>query len=86
MVVDRVAVEFIIDMFCSYVPDDGEQHVSDMTILHKKHKGLVDTVDFMRCFSQEDWTNRPLVHYGNAYLPKDVVRSDFIRGLLSWSD
>jgi hypothetical protein len=70
--------ERVINILLSYSIAGFVEHVSDMTILHKKFESgefLYDTtLDWVRCFTTKDWQFKPLTHFGNAYTPKGVPR------------
>ena len=79
--------ESIVELLLNYGkcgPQVGEVHVSDMTIIQSSQgRALFDThLDWMRDYGTLDWKRKPMVHFGNSYIPSGAVRSEFISSLL----
>lgn len=73
MVGTRSDYEYIVHAILNYrvKPTDlafGQPHVSDLTVLQNDHHFTRN--NDIACWSQEGWEQRPLVHFGNAYINK----------------
>jgi hypothetical protein len=65
-----------------YVPASGEKIVLDMTILRSRPDVFDTHYPWTLCYGQPGWERKPLVHFGNYYMPFDKPRADVIRQLM----
>lgn len=77
--------EQIIDILRHHRPDPACRHTADMTILRANKRIFNVDAHKVLCYGQPEWRSRPLVHFGNWFMPQDRLRVDVIRGLLDFS-
>lgn len=64
---------------------DGKPHFCDMRLLHKSKERYDEITHTLKCYGVNGWLDVPLVHFGNAYVEKEMktmTKAQACRGVL----
>lgn len=75
--------EKVVDAFFEHQPSPECVHVSDMTILVKRQDIFDTRFDWISNYGLPKWQDKAMIHFGNEYVPKDRLRSQFVSQILS---